>query len=94
MFPLNLQLADQVAELAKQKGVTVAQLAINWVATQAKKAGLPAIIPIPGSTTISRVEENSKVVEVTEADLAAIEETLKKLPVSGGRYPGFIPIEG
>ncbi|KAF1973075.1 Aldo/keto reductase [Bimuria novae-zelandiae CBS 107.79] len=87
VFPLNLQ-------LAKKKGVTVAQLAIGWVAAQAKKAGIPAIIRIPGSTTVARVEENSKLVELTDAELAEIEETLKKLPVSGGRYPGFVPIEG
>ncbi|KAL5375599.1 hypothetical protein DPSP01_011069 [Paraphaeosphaeria sporulosa] len=82
VFPLNLQLADQIAEVAKKKGVTFAQLAINWVAAQAKKAGLPAIIPISGSTTVARVE-NSKLVEVINADLAEIEEKLKKLPVSG-----------
>ncbi|KAK7184425.1 aldo/keto reductase [Paraphaeosphaeria sporulosa] len=83
VFPLNLQLADQIAEVAKKKGVTFAQLAINWVAAQAKKAGLPAIIPISGSTTVARVE-NSKLVEVINADLAEIEEKLKKLPTSYG----------
>jgi pyridoxine 4-dehydrogenase len=94
VFPLNLQLADQVAEIAKKKGVTVAQLAINWVVAQSRKSGVPTIIPIPGSTTTSRVKENSQVVDITDAELAEIEETLKKLPVSGGRYPSFIPTEG
>jgi len=88
-FPLNLQLADQVAELATKKGVTRAQLAINWVIAQAKKAGVPAIIPIPGATITSRVEENSKVVEISEADLAELDETLKKVEVAGARYPVF-----
>ncbi|KAF2439290.1 Aldo/keto reductase [Karstenula rhodostoma CBS 690.94] len=93
VFPLNLQLADQVAEIAKKKGVTVAQLAINWVVAQSRKAGV-TIIPIPGSTTTARVQENSQTINITDAELAEIEETLKKLPISGGRYPSFVPTEG
>src|SRR5690606_17168222 len=53
-FPINLQLANQVEALAKKKGCTLAQLAINWTIAISTRPGLPTIIPIPGATSISR----------------------------------------
>ncbi|KAF1966561.1 aldo/keto reductase [Bimuria novae-zelandiae CBS 107.79] len=91
-FPINIQFAEQVAETAKRKGVSPAQFTLGW--TIAKGNGSPVVIPIPGATTSERVVENSKKVDLTEAELAELDETLKKFETVGDRYPDFIPIEG
>ncbi|CCC06301.1 hypothetical protein SMACR_00518 [Sordaria macrospora] len=92
-FHLNIQLVSELNELAKKKGFTPAQLAINWVKALSKKAGYPTVIPIPGATTAERVKENNVDVELTSEDLAKIDETLKKFEISGRRYPDAVPID-
>ena len=84
-------MADYVVDLAKKKGCTPAQLAINWVKAQAKRPGMPVIIPIPGGTTAERVNENSVEIDLTDAELKEIDEMLAKFEVQGGRYPAHIP---
>lgn len=86
-----MQLADHVIELAKKKGCTAAQLAINWVKAQSKRPGMPVIIPIPGATTAEKVIENSVEIELSDAELKEIDEMLSKFDVQGGRYPAQIP---
>ena len=93
-FPINLELFKQVEALAKKKGCTSAQLAINWTIALSKKPGMPTIIPIPGATVTARVDENGKQLEITDAEMAEIDSTLKKFEVVGARYPPFIPTEG
>jgi pyridoxine 4-dehydrogenase len=90
-FEINMELVRKVEELAAKKGCTAAQFAINWVRALSGRPGMPTVIPIPGATTAARVEENSKVVEITEQDFAAVDAILKKFPVAGGRYPEHIP---
>ena len=90
-FPINLQLVDKVEEIAKQKGCTPAQLAINWTRALSKRPKMPTIIPIPGATTAARVEENSKVVDITDEEMAQIDTILAKFTPAGGRYPDVIP---
>jgi len=87
VFDENLKLADAVADLAKQKGITSAQIAIGWVLYQSGKPGMPTIIPIPGATTSERVKENSKPAKLSEADFKALQELVNKFPPTGGRYP-------
>jgi pyridoxine 4-dehydrogenase len=93
-FDINMQLVKQVGELAAKKGVTPAQLAIAWVRAHSGRPGMPVIIPIPGATTVERVEENSKLVDLTEEEFNEINATLSKFEVKGGRYPDGMPIEG
>ena len=93
-FDTNLKLVDRVKELAEKRGCTSAQLAINWTRCLSKRAGMPRIIPIPGSTSPSRVQENSVVFDLTEEEMAAIDRILASVVVTGGRYPDFIPIDG
>lgn len=90
---INLQLVHQVQEMAAKKGCTPAQLAINWTRALSRRPGMPTIIPIPGATTVARVEENSKLVDVTEEEMAEIDATLAKFTPAGGRYPDFIPAD-
>lgn len=93
-FPINMQLVREVEALAKQKGCAPAQLALAWVRSLSGKPGMPLIVPIPGSTTASRVRENAVEVTLTPADLAGIDGILAKFTVMGRRYPDMIPIDG
>jgi pyridoxine 4-dehydrogenase len=93
-FAVNVQLVDELKSLAKQKGCSSAQLAINWVSSLSNKSHMPLVIPIPGATTESRVRENGQTLELTGAELAAIDEVLSKFTIVGGRYPEGVPIEG
>jgi aryl-alcohol dehydrogenase-like predicted oxidoreductase len=77
----NLELAAKVREIADDKGVTPAQLAIAWVLAQGED-----VVPIPGTKRRSYLEENAAAVDVelTEDDLARIDAELPK--VAGARY--------
>ncbi|KAI0598245.1 pyridoxal reductase [Biscogniauxia sp. FL1348] len=92
-FEINLQLVKQVEDMAKKKGCTPAQLAISWTRALSRRPGMPTIIPIPGATTAERVEENSREVELTDEDMAAIDATLAKFTTAGKRYPDFITVD-
>lgn len=80
----NQGLVDALGRIAAQKGVTNAQVAIAWLLAQK-----PWIVPIPGTTKISRLEENMSAadVELTKQDLSDIESALGKIEVQGARYP-------
>src|SRR5262249_14130770 len=71
--------------LAASKGATVSQLALAWLLTRGEH-----IVPIPGTRSAKRVEENTGAADVTltEADLAAIGEALPHGGF-GARYPEF-----
>jgi aryl-alcohol dehydrogenase-like predicted oxidoreductase len=77
----NRRIAAKVAEIAEEKGITPAQLALAWVLAQGED-----IVPIPGTKRRKYLEENARAVDVelTEEDLARIEAELP--PVSGERY--------
>ncbi|KAK5163626.1 uncharacterized protein LTR77_010575 [Saxophila tyrrhenica] len=85
-FDQNMKLVEEVEEVAKRKGCTAGQVAIAWVAKQSKSIGTP-VMPIPGASAISRLNENLKIVELTDDELAEINTVLKKAEVKGDRYP-------
>ncbi|KAK9475665.1 NADP-dependent oxidoreductase domain-containing protein [Lipomyces japonicus] len=86
-FPLNLVLVEKIEELAKAKGVTVAQFAIAWIKKHEDVISGLKIIPIPGATTVSRVEENLAAIHsLTDEEFAQVNEILSKVEVKGGRY--------
>jgi pyridoxine 4-dehydrogenase len=89
-FPINVELAKQAETIAQRKGVKATQLGINWTRAVAKETGA-TVIPIPGATTADKVNENSKVVDLTDEDLAELDAILSKFKPAGGRYPDFIP---
>ena len=80
----NQALVDLLRRIAKDKGATPAQVALAWVLAQR-----PWIVPIPGTTKLSRFEENVSAadLELTGADLSAIAEALSRIQVEGERYP-------
>jgi aryl-alcohol dehydrogenase-like predicted oxidoreductase len=79
----NLKLATAVKELAAEKGVTPAQLALAWVLAQGKD-----LVPIPGTKRVRYLEENMGALNVTlsPADLKRIEERLAQIQIVGERY--------
>ena len=79
----NQALADRVRDLAEDKGVTPAQIALGWLL-----ARKPWIVPIPGTTKLHRLEENlgGADVALTADDLARIETLLAGIDVQGDRY--------
>ncbi|RAL12317.1 aldo/keto reductase family protein [Aspergillus homomorphus CBS 101889] len=91
-FEINLQLVEQVEEMARKKGCTPAQLAINWTRALSRRPGMPTIIPIPGATTVERVEENSKLVDLSDEEMAQLDATLAKFTPAGERYPAHVPV--
>jgi aryl-alcohol dehydrogenase-like predicted oxidoreductase len=80
----NMLLVHAVKAAAERKGVTAAQFALAWLLAQE-----PWIVPIPGTTKLGRLEENlgAADVELTESDVAQINETASKLPLEGERLP-------
>jgi aryl-alcohol dehydrogenase-like predicted oxidoreductase len=77
----NLKLAAKVAEIAEEKNVTPAQLALAWVLAQGDD-----IVPIPGTKRRTYLEQNAAAADVhlTEEDFRRIEAELP--PVAGDRY--------
>ena len=80
----NLQLVDRLAEIARHKGVSVAQLAIAWVMAQGED-----IVPIPGTKRRRWLEENIAAgdVELSGVELEAMAAAVPRGAVEGERYP-------
>jgi len=79
----NLKLATAVKELAAEKAVTPAQLALAWVLAQGND-----LVPIPGTKRVRYLEENMGALNVTlsPADLKRIEKRLAQIQIVGERY--------
>ena len=80
----NQALVDVVREFAEQKKAAPAQIALAWLL--AKK---PWIAPIPGTTKLSRLEENlgATHVELSIEEVRALEDASSAIRVEGERYP-------
>ena len=83
-FQKNLDLVRRVEEIAKEKGVKPAQLALAWVLEQGED-----IVPIPGTKRRTYLEENVAALDLqlTAEDLRRIEEIFPQGAASGQRYP-------
>ncbi len=79
----NQTFVDLLAGMASEKKATPAQIALAWLLAQK-----PWIVPIPGTTKLSRLEENVRAaeVELTPSELLKIEDALSKISVRGARY--------
>ena len=80
----NLALVEALRRVAEEKGASVAQLAIAWVAAQGAD-----IVPLVGARRRDRLVEalGSQQVTLSETDLAAIEAAMPKDAAAGERYP-------
>src|SRR5438552_973338 len=83
----NQALVDLLGEIAKRKKATPAQIALAWLIAQK-----PWIVPIPGTTKRTRLEENiaAASIELTPEDLRHIESAASRISVRGARYPEHI----
>ena len=79
----NQAVVDLLASIAQRKGATPGQIALAWLLAQK-----PWIVPIPGTRKPHRLEENlgAADVELTNDELAEIEDAAIKIQVEGGRY--------
>jgi aryl-alcohol dehydrogenase-like predicted oxidoreductase len=80
----NQAMVDLLRMIAEKKKATPAQIALAWLLAQK-----PWIVPIPGTTKLTRFEENigAADVQLTPSDLGEIEGAAAKIAVRGERYP-------
>jgi aryl-alcohol dehydrogenase-like predicted oxidoreductase len=80
----NAALVYLLGEIGKRKNASPAQIALAWLLAQR-----PWIVPIPGTTKLHRLEENigAASIELTPADLDAIEDAAAAVKIEGARYP-------
>jgi aryl-alcohol dehydrogenase-like predicted oxidoreductase len=83
----NQALVDLLGQIARDKGVTAAQIALAWLLAQK-----PWIVPIPGTTKLHRLEENlgAASVELSITDLDRIAQALADVKIQGDRYPAAL----
>jgi aryl-alcohol dehydrogenase-like predicted oxidoreductase len=82
-FRKNLELVDEVEQMAQEKGCTTAQLALAWVLAQGDD-----IVPIPGTKHVRYLDDNigALQVQLTDADLKRLDEILPPGAAAGLRY--------
>jgi aryl-alcohol dehydrogenase-like predicted oxidoreductase len=80
----NQALVDVVKNFAEQKKATPAQIALAWLLAKE-----PWIVPIPGTTRLSRLEENlgATTVQLTAEDVRTLEQASSAIKLEGDRYP-------
>lgn len=79
-----LQLVDKFRIVADKYGVSTGQLTLAWIIAEH-----PDVIPIPGSRTIARLEENAKTAEIALApeDVNALRASVDAADVKGAAWP-------
>ena len=83
----NQALIDVLGQVARDRGATLAQMALAWLLAQR-----PWIVPIPGTTKLHRLDENLGAVglELSAADLQRISDALARVQIQGDRYPAAL----
>ena len=82
-FKANLRLVEAVQKMAEPRKATPSQIALAWLLSQG-----PDIVPIPGTTRVSHLEENAKAAEInlSQAELKVLSDILAQIKISGSRY--------
>jgi len=80
----NLAFVEWLTRFAERKKATPAQIALAWLLAQK-----PWIVPIPGTTKRSRLQENlgAAAIQLTADDLREIDRAASQIEVHGARYP-------
>jgi aryl-alcohol dehydrogenase-like predicted oxidoreductase len=87
-FDKNLQMVEHVENLAREKETTPGQVALAWLWAQSRVLEV-SVAPIPGTTKQKHFDENlgALEIELSEQDLARIEEVAPRGSTAGTRYP-------
>jgi aryl-alcohol dehydrogenase-like predicted oxidoreductase len=82
----NQSLVDTLAQLAKRRGVTPAQLCIAWA-----RAKWPFIVPLVGARTRAQLADalGAMSLELSADDIKSLEQALPSTAVAGSRYQEF-----
>ncbi len=82
-LPTNAKLAAQFVAISKEKGCTLAQLALAWLLKQGDD-----IIPIPGTKKIKYLEENLAALQIqlSNQEVREVRDFLESVKIVGGRY--------
>lgn len=80
----NQAVVGLLGKFAQQRNATAAQIALAWLLAQK-----PWIVPIPGTSKISRLEENldAEKIELSQQDLRELDAAASQINVQGARYP-------
>jgi aryl-alcohol dehydrogenase-like predicted oxidoreductase len=80
----NQVLVDLLKAMATDKGASPAQIALAWLLAQK-----PWIVPIPGTSKLHRLQENTgaAVISLSAGDLQQIDLAASKITIQGARYP-------
>ena len=83
----NQLIVDLVVKIAAEHNATPAQIALAWLLAQK-----PWIVPIPGTTKMTRLAENMDVADITlnKDDLSTINQALDTISLQGERYPASL----
>lgn len=87
----NSVLLQKLKSVADKEGLTLAQLSLAWIAFHnnekyADEKKYPIFVPIPGSTKLNRIADNSNIREITAESFAEIQKILDEVKVVGDRY--------
>lgn len=79
----NLRIVEVLHAFGRTRGYTAAQVALAWLMNKQ-----PWIVPIPGTTKLSHLEENLRAADIrfTAEEMRNLEEAVAAIPVTGSRY--------
>lgn len=80
---LNIRIVEVLNEFGKTRGMTSSQICLSWMLSK-----YPFIVPLPGTTKLSHLEEDLRAADftLTSAEINEIEEKIAKIGVVGDRY--------
>ena len=83
-FPLILEVVQKLKDVANAHGNNPAQVALAWLLAQG-----PEIIPIPGTKSIARMNENaaSALLQLSDNEIQEIRNLVERTEIEGTRYP-------
>lgn len=89
MREVDLVFAERLAAIAERKTATPAPIALAWLLAQR-----PFIVPIPGTSRLSGLEENlgALAVELDADDFAELDRLTREVAIEGGRFPDFLEL--
>lgn len=79
----NYRIVEVINAFGRTRGITPAQVALAWLMNKR-----PFIVPIPGTTKLSHLEENLRAADIrfTAEEMREIEDAVAAIPVVGSRY--------